>query len=674
MQHSFLSPLLLFLLFLSFRATATAQDREPPRWNGPAALDLVERGRTHRQRAPGRSFRAEARGHLYFLVDRPDRGQRTLVRADQLAVELFQDAAGRTRQRIVGRRGEERLPTDIRYHLDHLTVVTDDFGDRIVIGDGDEVRSVPHPFAPGSGEHYDFRLGDSLTVQLPGGRDPVRAREVEVRPVRSDRPGFVGTVLVDRATGGIVRMDFTFTSASYVDSTVDHIRVSLRNARWENGLWLPYRQEIELRRELTFLDLSTGSVILGRYEIGDYRFDPDLPEGFFAGPPVSVVPADRLASFPFERDLYAELEDEGRAPGPELREARRRASRLVAERYLSGVAALRPAVPSLSSVLRHNRAEGTYVGAGASYRRGGLPQVRVGAGYAFGRERPAASMTISTDEAAPGFRAEAYWNELRDLGPEPGASGATSSLATLLGEADYLDPYFATGARLEYRLAGEGESGVRVGLRAERHDAARFVLSGDASDDLRPVLPVDEGTDLAFRVRATVEPAEGWSAEGGLTLGRFDGRGYVAGDASVEWSRRWLTADVAISTGIQGGFVGSGAPLQSLHHLGGRSTLPGYRYRSHVGDRYWLARTEASWGGPAPWLRPRIFGSVGHAELDDHRVPDSWPRTGTPIPLFSAGAGVGLFWDVIRVDAGRGLNGGGWEWIVSVNPSFHPIL
>ena len=53
--------------------------------------------------------------------------------------------AEETRQRIVGMRDQKVLPTNIKYHLDHLTVVQDDFGDVIRIGDGDEVSTVLHP-------------------------------------------------------------------------------------------------------------------------------------------------------------------------------------------------------------------------------------------------------------------------------------------------------------------------------------------------------------------------------------------------------------------------------------------------------------------------------------------------------------------------------------------------
>jgi hypothetical protein len=40
----------------------------------------------------------------------------------------------------------------------------------------------------------------------------------------------------------------------------------------------------------------------------------------------------------------------------------------------------------------------------------------------------------------------------------------------------------------------------------------------------------------------------------------------------------------------------------------------------------------------------------------------------------SAGAGVGLLWDVLHLDLARGLNGGEWELVVSVDRRFRGWL
>jgi hypothetical protein len=161
-------------------------------WNDPAVLELVTRARDLRGStlvdSTFGSYQAEARGYVYFFFDRPDTGERSLVKADQVALDIYWQAPDRTKQVIVGQRDQKLFPTDIRYHLDHLTVVQDDFGDFIRMGDGDEVEAVLHPVGPGSEAAYDFLLSDSLTISYQNGA--VRVYEIRVRPRDFARPGF----------------------------------------------------------------------------------------------------------------------------------------------------------------------------------------------------------------------------------------------------------------------------------------------------------------------------------------------------------------------------------------------------------------------------------------------------------------------------------------------------
>ena len=267
-------------------------------WDDLRVLELVERGTATRQAAVMdglRAYTADARGYVYFFLDRQAGEERNLVKTDQLAVRVYWKAPGLTRQHILGRRDDRRMPTNIRYHLDHLVIIQENFGDVIRIGDGDEVSSVLHPLAPGAAARYEYLLADSITVAFADGLDPVRVYEVQVRPRDPGLPGFVGTLFLDRETAAVVRMNFTFTPASYVDRQLDYIRVSLENALWDRRYWLPYRQSLEIRRKLPFLDLPVGSVIRGRWEIGDYNFEDDLPDLFFLGPPVVRNPDPTLA-------------------------------------------------------------------------------------------------------------------------------------------------------------------------------------------------------------------------------------------------------------------------------------------------------------------------------------------------------------------------------------------
>ena len=512
------------LLVALLPGAARAQDAGD--WNGPDALGLIERAREVRQRASVdpelRAYQAAATGHVFFLVDRPDSDQRTLIKVDQIALEVYWGAPQATRQRIVGLRDQKLLPTNIRYHLDHLTVVQDDFGDLIQIGDGDEVAAVAHPAAPGSDQVYDFSLGDSITIAFGEG-DEVRVQEIQVRPRTFDGPGFVGSMFVDRSSAAIVRMTFTFTPASYVDSYLDYIRISFDNSLWEGKWWLPYRQEIEIRRELPQLDFLAGSVIRGRFEIGDYVFNPDLPEDFFRGTRVTAVSEEQRRSYPFREPLIPAADSEALSPTPSLEDVRAQALRLTAGRYLGGLARVRLHVPAASHLFRWNRAEGAFVGFGVAWLPREAVLVQTRAGWAFGPDEPALAVTLTGGQVRPGTGIHATLHEVRDLGPFPGVSGALNTVAALTSGRDWLDPWFSSAVETFHTVTVAGAS-ARLALRWERHRTAASGLDPEDAADFRPLRTIEEG-DLAVGAVELRTPRR-WGGDVAVRaeLGRFEPR------------------------------------------------------------------------------------------------------------------------------------------------------
>jgi hypothetical protein len=86
-----------------------------------------------------------------------------------------------------------------------------------------------------------------------------------------------------------------------------------------------------------------------------------------------------------------------------------------------------------------------------------------------------------------------------------------------------------------------------------------------------------------------------------------------------------------------------------------------------------------------PVLRLRALGAVAWAaRLDDDPDPDTigprvspaldWGAIATDGLRPSLGIGVGLFWDVMRIDLHRGLRGGEWQFILSVDRSLWGLL
>ncbi|MBI4539788.1 MAG: hypothetical protein HY704_09815 [Gemmatimonadetes bacterium] len=672
----------VFLALLS-PAPLPAQDPgDPGGWNSPRTLELIRRTRERRQHAAAdsslRSYAADARGYVYFFLDRQDTDERVLVKVDQIALEVYWQAPGLAKQLIVGLRDEKRLPTNIRYHLDHLTVVQDDFGDLIRLGDGDEVRGVVHPAAPGSDEIYDFRLADSITIRLAGTATDIRVYEIQVRPKDLGAPAFVGSIFTDRASAAIVRMNFTFTPSAYVDRQLDYIRISLDNGLWEGKYWLPHEQRAELRRQLPELDFPVGGVIRGKISVGNYRFNSELPDGLFLGRRVAALPQTMREQFPFEKGLYAELEEQGLAPPPELAEIRRRAMELVGNHYLSGLQPLRLHLPFASAAFRYNRAEGVFAGLGFAWMA--RPDLRLDfhGGYAFAAGIPEATLVASHREDPGTLTLTLSHRQLRDIGPIRGASGAVNTLTALLAGDDYLDPYFASGIAIsqEERLSSGGTTTATMTLRWERHDAAALRVTEPplrSGSGFRPVRAIDEGTlgSLSLALQKRADP--GLSGEGVGTLASFDGTTFAALRGTLAWRRRWLGSEREAVAEIHAGSNLGSTPRQMRYLLGGRETLPGYPYRAFTGDHFAVARAEGSTPLLHPWVRARASAATGWTELDrtaDNPSTDPVEPRGTGSLRTSVGVGLGLGFDILRVDLARGLNGGSWQLLFSVNREF----
>jgi hypothetical protein len=647
-----------------------------PTWNDPAVLELVSRARERRSSnvvdSTFRSYEAEAHGYVYFFFDRPETGERNLVKADQVALEVYWQAPSQTKQLIVGQRDQKVLPTDIRYHLDHLTVVQDDFGNFIRMGDGDEVEAVLHPVGPGSESTYDFLLSDSLTITFQDGA--VRVYEVRVRPKNFSAPGFVGAIYLDRDRAAIVRMNFSFTPASYVDPYVDYIRISLDNSLWLGQYWLPYRQEVEIRREIPLLDVVTGSVIRGRFEIRDYDFNVNLPPGLFVGGRISALSPNMRSSFVFERGLFDDLDEEGLAPSPSLAEVRRQVRQVVEDQAMSGLAPLRVHFANVSDFARYNRAEGLRLGGGVTLRPGSGVVTRMTGGYAIGRERFSGTMSTTRALGALQPTVDLYWDGLGDIGGHPGATTLENTITSLSGKKDYTDPFFRRGATLTLR--GRDAGGPVLSFTWEEHHGARDVVSDDLADtEFRPVRSIEEGVLGAVGLSLPFALAPGLHASLGGRLARMESRTFGSFGAEALWESRRPGQPWQAEVQLAGGAVTDRAPPQSLHLLGGRWTLPGHDYRSFVGDRYWLLRGEGTVPVYTPYVGVRAIGAVGATYLDGRALPADWIRQDSDGVRGSIGAGLSFGFDTFRIDVARGLGpGGGWEGLFSVAREFRSWL
>jgi hypothetical protein len=272
------------------------------------------------------------------------------------------------------------------------------------------------------------------------------------------------------------------------------------------------------------------------------------------------------------------------------------------------------------------------------------------------------------------------WNELRDLGPFPGASGAVNTITAVVGGDDWLDPFFASGAQAFFGSRA-GSVPTRLGLTVERHDAAEPALDSLDAADFRPLPAITEG--WLFALEGHREPRLRPGLDLGLT-GRaavFDPEGGERGafgslGADLQWETGPSAQAIRSLARADAGVVVGDVPRQALFHLGGVGTLPGHPYREQIGDVFFLVRAEASRPVWEPWVTARWFSAIGATgELDRTSAGiDPGPPFSRHGVRASTGAGLGLGWDVLHVDLARGLDGGEWELVVSVDRRFRGWL
>ncbi len=660
------------LVFHALMPPTPAAAQDPLGWNAPRPLDLIARARVRRELPRGDStlqnYSARANGFVYFYLDRREDDERTLVKVDQIAIDMYWKHPDLSKQRIVGLRDVSRLPNRMHYHLDHLTVVQNNLGDVIRIGDGDEVRDVPHPAAAAAETVYDFRLADSVTLQLGSDQGTVRVYEIQVRPKQVNRSALIGSIFVDRETADIVRMTFTFTPASYVDRRLDYINISLDNGLFAGKHWLPAEQSVEIRRQLPELDFAAGAVIKGRIRVANYQFNQPLPDTLFRGREVVAVPAAQRETFPFDRDIYADVSEAGLSAAPRMEELQELAKELVGQPHLSGLPPWRLYIPNASSVARYNHTEGWYAGLGLTYTPAPTFRTDVTGGYAFGAERPEVTASVMLQRGDVAFLTTAYYNQPRDVGPIQAVPGVFNTFSASLGDRDYTDLYFTRGVDLRAEaIRGNWRPGVL--LRIEQHKRG-FAPRADLGD---ATVQFGKAYEAALILARPLGDRAGLRAGANLSLGYvyFD----EADNGAVRFvgniNTRYLSTDTRRNLDVRfdAGLHTEWFPAQYSFLFGGRGTLPGYDFRSLKYQGFLLTRAELAQTIMFPYVRARLLSNylVGVDLSPEGDIIGSTNVAGHA----SYGAGVGLLWDVIRVDF---LKGRYWQAVVSVRADFWDML
>jgi hypothetical protein len=656
-------------------------------WDSMEAMQLVERSVARRALPLAdtllQQYTAGAEGTVQFLLESEAAGGMVPLRLDQVAVDLYWQAPGRSRQAIRALRKQDLLPIrQFHYYADRLTVVQEGFGDRIAIGDEQDVRGVPHPLSTDGPLHYHYRLADTLTLHVPGLGAPIRVVRIEVEPRDASQPGFVGDVFVDAVAATLVRMRFSFTPAAYVDPRTERIHVTVEHALWEGRYWLPHRQELEVRRQAPEVDFGVSTVIRAQMTVRDYDFD--TPVYIPSGTPRVTFPIGEGDVTRFTETLGEVAAREGLTvvsvddlaagfAGPQ-------AMLRMLSRQADGLPLLRFHLPSFSSVLRANRAEGTAVGAGASVRPGAGNLLTVHGGYAFGAGHATFRGTLARAVGARStLHATVRVNELQEIEPAPDGGLFLNTVATLLAGRDWLNPYFADAVGVHLR-SGTGRFWWGAGVEAERHSpaTARWAESPWAGGALRPVLQTEAGTRL--RALGSV----GWRSSdvaprmiltAATSAGTFEGDVFSTVLGHAAFRAPTLGAPFTLLLYARAGATMGALPPQHLFLPAGTRTLPGVLPTTLAGSRFAAAGAELT----APLGRVGPVPLALHAALNGatvagrSHVPEEWDVNRRAIARAAATFGLSAWRGIVRLDYSHGLPGVA-EWRVVVSPAIAGLL
>ncbi len=679
-----LRTLVILLVFL-LPGPAAAQD-----WNAPEARQLVRRAIILRE-SPSqdtalRHYRSRAHGFVFYLAQFGSgfRDPPRLAKADELEVEVYWEAPNLSKQRIVKWRDGTFLPQVTSYHRDHLGIVTNNYGPRIRIGEGDEVRDAVHPLSLEGLDEYDFALGDTLTLRTQ--RGPIDVLAVQVRPRSFARPLVVGSLYLERTTAALVRFEFSFTPSAYRDSELEDINVVLEQALLEDKWWLPFHQEIEIRRRASVFEFPARAIIKGTWDIDDYDFEVPFPNALRTAPEYGGLLTAQPDTGQWVEALRAAAENAEPFGRAQFEELKTQAEELVSRRLLEGMPRGRIGTTALSDLARVNRVQGLAIGVVAAWRFHGGYSLRGNLGYGFEDRRVTAGLAAGLVRGASEWTVDAR-RIVRDFGDEPVVSGFVN---TVLAQEFGID--------LGSYLLGE-ELGVgwrrRLDPRWSLDLAVRFERSSSVETAGAPVRPTRE-----FQLNPALGSGNVWLSRVGLTLAqrgaldRSDLRatlGLEAGTGDADYVRLTLRADgqLRIPTGhlrlkTFGGWATRGLARSRSFAIGGRGTLPAERFRGYGGRYVAVTHLEYRFALPVPAIGLGNFASTGRRAIIAPFAAAGWaggPIDGLPwgesrgvLPVVGVAAEV--LQQLIRIEAATRLRGatGDVRFTVDISPEWWPIL
>ena len=661
-------------------------------WNDARAIDLATRATERRATQMAdptlASYSASARGTITFqgkLGERIPMPPIT-VKHTEIATKLYWTQPGRSKQIVVGLRDTSFFPEDIAYYQDRYGIIQNNFPDVIRLGDGSDVRDVPHPLSRQGLLDYDFRVMDSASMII--GTQVIDFYTLNVRPKDDTRPRVIGRILVTRSDAAVVRMQFTFTRAAYIrDQRNVSLTVTLENALVEQRFWLPRIQQLDLVRSEKTFDFPVNAMIRARWEVYDYEVNIDVARVSFVGPEIISSPPDVLRQYKWDNQIMESLPPDIRILTPtEIRQIRTQAEQLVQAAALSKGKGAAPSARSVSDLIRVNRFEGPAAGLGVKLRPGGPFNIGLSGRYGFSDSEAKGRLSIGfTRLALPSFELYAE-RDYRDVGIVQERSWATNSIAATFG-SDYTNLHDSRSIGLVVDPKPLGAVRPRVELSYQLHSPLAV--------EFRPVtgsfagsLPAARTRNLSLHLSAAGTSATAplgfssftWEFSSEFTT--FDDRSealsldddrVVRAHARLNIYRPIGASTLALA--FLGGTVQANAnvPIQKLIFLGGPVSAPGYGFHEFAATT--AASMSAELRIPVPFFSlslgkygrspatATIAPRVGTAYLSD--PSDFTLKRSGFYP--SVGIGGSFFYDLLRIDLDRGLRGGNNRVFLSID-------
>jgi hypothetical protein len=670
-------------------------------WNDERTLGLVRQGADRRASQIADTaladYSATAHGYLTFLAQLGEGFTEPpkIVKADELALEVYWRAPNLSKQLIVGRRDTLLLPTDINYHRDHLGIVQNNFPSIIRLGEGDEVRDVPHPLSAAGLAEYDFAIRDSLQIHL--GPRVLDVYEVRVRPKNDRAPRAVGAVYLDRESGEVVRMAFSFTRAALIDKELEDVSVVLENGLIEGRFWLPRRQEIEIRRTGQWLDYPARGIIRGRWEICCYKVNRGLSPAMFAGPEIMLAPRRPGMPSSFVGQILDSLPPDVRAvTDADVAKVQEEARALVRGQALARTRSAALSARSFSDIVRVNRVEGLAVGSGITQRLGNGFSVTARGRYGFSDERVKGRAELAYRTASGAGATITGYRDHREAAEEPETSRVRNSIAAQEFGSDYTDPYLARGGSLTLLSPVTGPWNFSAEAAIERQ-ATLMVNASPARGVYEPTIAASNGEERRITLAANrptrltflgLEARVHAEVQGIAFRQRFSDEFENFGRASATLNLELPvgTSRLMLHTIVAGVFGLDSVPAQHLVLLGGPTSGAGYRFHQFAGLRGFSQRAEIGFPAPFPSFRlgrygrtPATMTLAPFAQIiwSDARRAARLGETATKLKdgwYPSIGIGALSFFDLIRFDVARGLRDGRWTFSVDVGRELWGIL